>query len=98
MAAVDDLEVAAHAPLATFVSLTAPQLALGRDGSPRVVPVKIDIEGIPRQLEPEKARELATLLNDAADTCEADNDELLPPLRDYCDRYARRFADEGPSV
>jgi len=71
--------------------VTAPQLARGRDGTPRVMPAKLDIEGVARVLSPDQARELAAALQSAADECDADNAELLPPLEDYCERYARRF-------
>lgn len=72
-----------------FVSLTAPQLALGRDGTPRVVPVKI--EGLARLLTADQARELAAALQSAAAECEAGNADLLPPLEEYCALYNRRF-------
>ena len=93
---VADLATAVEpAPLDAFVSLTEPGLAHGRDGSPKTIPVKISTEGIPRLLDPAEARELARLLEQSADACEAENQVLLPPLEEYVERYRERHGEEA---
>jgi hypothetical protein len=90
--AIVDVE---SAPLGTFVSITEPGLAHGRDGNPTPVPARISTEGIPRLLDPAEARELARLLERAATACDAENAALLPPLEEYAERYRERHGEEA---